>query len=234
MSKILVIEDDQAISEALEDTLKFHGYEVRIAPDGGEGYQAYLQIPPDLIVLDIMLPDHDGFSVCKKIRETDPHVPIIILTARRQESDKLLGFELGADDYMTKPFSIKELVARIQAVLKRTSGMERTTGPSKPVSIGKAVLDFKTCLVTRDGVEYRLSKKEHDILKLFVTHPNEVIDRNRIIDEVWGGEYFPSPRTIDNFILRLRNKIEDDPKSPKHLVTVHGIGYKLVTNLLYK
>jgi DNA-binding response OmpR family regulator len=228
MKRILIIEDDLTIVEALEDTFRFHDFEVVTAVNGKEGYDLFLKQKSDLILLDIMLPGQDGFEVCKKIRKEDQYIPIVILTAKSQESDKLLGFELGADDYVTKPFSVKELVARVNAVLKRYVYRNQNQPDKKEgvVTIGKAVINFKEFTISCKGKEYSLSPKEYDILKLLVKHPGEVIDRDRIIDVVWGDEYFPSPRTIDNFILKLRNKIEEDPRNPVHILTVHGVGYK--------
>jgi len=228
MKKILIIEDDRTIVEALEDTFKFHGFDVLTAANGKEGYRLLVEQNPDLIILDIMLPGLDGFDICKKIRDEGQHIPIIMLTAKSQESDKLLGFELGADDYVTKPFSVKELVARVNAILKRSMGINQSHEDKKGkiVKVGKVEINFKNFTIVREGIEYPLSPKECEILKLLVGHPNEVIDRNRIIDVVWGDEYFPSPRTIDNFILKLRSKIEEDPRNPVHLLTVHGAGYK--------
>lgn len=223
MRKILIIEDDKLIVEGLEDTLQFHDYEVVTAGNGKEGLSLFQKEKPDLIILDIMLPGVDGFEVCKKIKQTNRDIPIIMLTARSQENDKLLGFELGVDDYVTKPFSVKELVARVGAVLNRS---KKTLKKETTVTVGKAEINFKNFTVTREGVEYPLSPKEYEILKLFISHPDEVIDRNRVIDVVWGDEYFPSPRTIDNFILKLRTKIETDPKNPEYILTVHGAGYK--------
>lgn len=223
MYKILIIEDDKMIVEGLKDTLQFHDYEVVTAGSGKEGLALLQKEKPDLIILDIMLPGVDGFEVCKKIKQGNREISIIMLTAKSQESDKLLGFELGVDDYVTKPFSIKELVARVGAVLNRS---KKTIKEEDIITVGNAVINYKNFTITRDGVEYSLSPKEYDILKLLVSHPDEVIDRNRVIDVVWGDEYYPSPRTIDNFILKLRSKIEDDPKNPGYILTVHGAGYK--------
>jgi DNA-binding response OmpR family regulator len=223
MHKILIIEDDKTIVEGLEDTLQFHDYEVITAGSGKEGLASFQIEKPDLIILDIMLPGVDGFEVCKKIKQWNRDIPIIMLTARSQESDKLLGFELGVDDYVTKPFSVKELVARVGAVLNRS---KKSIKKEDIIVVGKAEINFKNFTITRKGMEYPLSPKEYDILKLLISHPDEVIDRNRVIDIVWGNEYYPSPRTIDNFILKLRSKIEDDPKNPGYILTVHGIGYK--------
>jgi DNA-binding response OmpR family regulator len=229
MNKILIIEDDRTIVEALADTFIFHDFEVKSAADGKSGYDVFLGWKPDVIILDLMLPGLDGFDICKKIRKKDRQIPVIMLTARSQESDKLLGFELGADDYVTKPFSVKELVARVKAVLKRSApGNRESRGKNLETAVvGQAAIHFKNFTITRAGIEYPLSPRECEILKLLVKHPGEVVDRNRIIDVVWGDEYFPSPRTIDNFILKLRNKIEEDPRNPVHILTVHGAGYKL-------
>ncbi|HLP62393.1 MAG TPA: response regulator transcription factor [Candidatus Deferrimicrobium sp.] len=224
MYKIMIIEDDKTIVEGLEDTLQFHDYEVVTAGSGKEGMALFQKEKPDLIILDIMLPGVDGFEVCKKIKQTNRDIPIIMLTARSQESDKLLGFELGVDDYVTKPFSVKELVARVGAVLNRST---KSIKKEDIIVVGSAEINFKNFTVTREGVEYPLSPKEYEILKLLISHPDEVIDRNRVIDVVWGDEYYPSPRTIDNFILKLRSKIETDPKNPEYILTAHGSGYKL-------
>jgi DNA-binding response OmpR family regulator len=228
MSRILIIEDDKTIIDGLEDTLQFHDFTVFTAGNGRDGLKLFKKESPDLVILDIMLPGVDGFEVCKKIRQSEKETPIIMLTAKSRESDKLLGFELGADDYVTKPFSVRELVARVKAILKRITPPQK---PEEKVTIGTAEINFKNFTVTRDGEVHLLSPKEHQILKLLVNYPDEVIDRDRIIDEVWGNDYFPSPRTIDNFILKLRTKIETDPRHPVHILTVHGAGYRLVTNL---
>jgi DNA-binding response OmpR family regulator len=223
MKKILIIEDDKTIIEGLEDTFKFHDFQVFTAVTGKEGIELLKTKKPDLIILDIMLPGIDGFEVCKRIKKTDRNLPIIMLTAKSQESDKLLGFELGADDYVTKPFSVKELVARVKAVLKRIHARKRE---DRAITLGAIIINLKSFTIAKEGHELPLSPKEAEILKLFLDNPDEVIDRDRIIDKVWGDEYFPSPRTIDNFILKLRTKIEEDPKEPRHIVTVHGAGYK--------
>ncbi|MGE5344154.1 MAG: response regulator transcription factor [Candidatus Omnitrophota bacterium] len=224
MHKILIIEDDRLIVDGLQDTLLFHDFDVVTAGSGKEGLAVFQKEKPDLIILDIMLPGVDGFEVCKKIKQINRDVPIIMLTARSQENDKLLGFELGVDDYVTKPFSVKELVARVGAVLHRSHPTAKT--PDDTVGVGTAKIHFKNFTVTREGIEYPLSPKESEILKLLIAHPDEVIDRNRVIDIVWGDTYDPSPRTIDNFILKLRTKIETDPKNPEYIQTVHGVGYK--------
>lgn len=228
MNSVLIIEDDVTLLEGLEDAYRFHEFTVFSAGEGNEGLRLHERHRPDLIILDIMLPGRDGFEVCKKIRAGDPETPILILTAMDKESDKLLGFELGADDYLTKPFSVKELLARSQALLKRTKRGNRSVGPEEDeFTVGEAEIHFKRFSLIRGGREFPLSPKECEILKFLVRHPGEVIDRNRLIDEIWGDDYFPSPRTIDNFILKLRGKIEPDARNPRHLLTVHGAGYKL-------
>jgi DNA-binding response OmpR family regulator len=225
MSKILIIEDDSTLQQGLAETLQFHGFETIGARDGRLGFELVGQQHPDLIVLDIMLPGIDGYEICKQIRRHDERMPIIMLTARDRENDKLLGFELGADDYLTKPFSIKELVARVQALLKRT--VLEKDAPTI-VRIGEVEVLFRRFEIRRGGKTLELTPKENAILKLLVVHSPEVVSRDRIMDRVWGDEYDPSPRTIDNFILKLRQKIERDPARPEHLLTVHGAGYKLI------
>jgi DNA-binding response OmpR family regulator len=222
MTKIVVIEDDQTIVNGIEDTLQFHEYKVLKASNGKDGLEIIQKKSPHLVILDIMLPDLDGFDICKKIKAVKD-IPVIMLTAKSQESDKLLGFEVGADDYITKPFSIKELVARVKAVLKRSSVTQKEV---QKVVVGAVNINFKNFTVLNRDKEYPLSPKEHKILQHFVQHPDRVIDRDTIIDTVWGDEYDPSPRTIDNFILKLRMKIEENPKKPEHILTVHGAGYK--------
>ena len=225
MQRILIIEDDRTIIEGLEAAFKFHEFEVFSAESSEVGLPLVRQKKPDLVILDIMLPGLDGFEACKKIKKQDRHLPIIMLTAKSQESDKLLGFELGADDYVTKPFSAKELIARVKAVLKRTAAAPAPSA-EQVMTIGNAIVNFDNFTLGKGTDEFPLSPKEHAILKLFVNHPDTVISRSRIIDEVWGDEYFPSPKTIDNFVVKLRGKIEDNPKKPQHILTVHGAGYK--------
>jgi len=225
MSKILIIEDDGTLQQGLVETLQFHGFETISARDGRSGLKLVEQQHPDLIVLDIMLPGLDGYEICKQVRRSDEKTPILMLTARDGENDKLLGFELGADDYLTKPFSIKEFAARVQALLKRTA-LEKDAPAT--VRIGDVEVLFRRFEIHRGKKTFDLTPKEVAILKLLVVHSPEVVSRDRIMDRVWGDEYDPSPRTIDNFILKLRQKIESDPARPEHLLTVHGAGYKLI------
>lgn len=227
MKKILLVEDDNTIVEALSSALTFHDYSVTSTDNSEAGYEIFRSEKPDLLILDINLPGADGFELCRKIRKEDQNIPIVILTARVQESDKLLGFELGADDYVTKPFSAKELIARIRAVLKRAESVTAKRG-QVPSAFGSAEIFLEQFIIKKDGEEFTLSPKEQQILKLFLENTGKVISRDEIIDKVWGDEYSPSPKTVDNFIVKLRNKIEENPKDPKHIITLHGAGYKLV------
>lgn len=225
MKKILIIEDDRTIVEGLEAAFTFHGFTLLSAGNGEDGFFLLGSEKPDVVILDVMLPGFDGFEICKKIRERDRRIPIIMLTAKGGESDKLRGFETGADDYVTKPFSARELIARVNAVLKR-SGVPAKEKQKQVFTVGKVSVNFDNFTVARDGKELSLSLKEYEILKLLMDNPDTVISRNRIIDDIWGEEYYPNPKTIDNFILKLRNKIEEDPKNPRHILAVHGVGYK--------
>ncbi|HOW44193.1 MAG TPA: response regulator transcription factor [Candidatus Aminicenantes bacterium] len=224
MPLILIVEDDATIREGVADALRFHGYGVLAVGEGKPGLAAALREPVDLAILDLMLPDIDGLEICRRLKDTRPATAVILLTARGLESDKLLGFETGADDYLTKPFSLKELLARVRAVLKRGAPAE----PPAAVAIGSAHVDFTRFIVVRDGAELAMTAKECAILRLFVSAPGRVIGRDAIIEAVWKGEYEPTTRTVDNFILKLRQKIEEDPAAPRHLLTVHGAGYRLV------
>lgn len=225
MPLILLVEDDLAIREGIADALRFHDYDVIAVGEGKAGLAAALREPVDLAVLDLMLPDLDGLTVCRKIKDAKPQVAVILLTVRGRESDKLLGFEMGADDYLTKPFSLKELLARVNAVLRRNA--PDMVAPER-IAIGSAQVDFARFIVLRGGVETVMTVKECAILKLLAEAPGKVVSRGDIIEAVWKGEYEPTTRTVDNFILKLRHKIEDEPDRPRHILTVHGAGYKLV------
>jgi len=225
MRKILIIEDDKTIVEGLEAAFTFHGFTLLSAGNGEDGFFLLGSEKPDVVILDVMLPGFDGFEICKKIRERDRRIPIIMLTAKGGESDKLRGFETGADDYVTKPFSARELIARVNAVLKR-SGVPVKEKQKQVFTVGNVSVNFDNFTVKREGEESSLSLKEYEILKLLMGNSDTVISRNRIIDDIWGEDYDPNPKTIDNFILKLRNKIEEDPRDPRHIITVHGVGYK--------
>ena len=225
METILVIEDDPAISLGLTKNLKYEGYDVLSAQLGEKGLELAIDRQPDLIVLDIMLPNMSGFEICKTLKRNEVDIPIIILSAKDSEIDKIMGLDLGADDYITKPFSIRELIARINAVLRRKKRYEKDL---EAFIFGEVEIDFAARTVQRNGRELELSPREFDLLGFFVRHPNEVMDRRQILNKVWGYDYYGTARTIDNFVTKLRSKMEPDPTKPVHFVTARGIGYKFV------
>jgi len=227
MARILVIEDEIEMALGLKDNFEFDGHEVIISHNGEDGLQKALTESPQLIILDVMLPKKSGFDVCKELRLRGVKTPVIMLTARGQEIDKVLGLELGADDYMTKPFSVRELLARVKAVLRRTIVEEDSN--LNVVQTGKISVDFEH-LTARDGSNQpiEMTSKELDILKYFVQHPGQTISRDELLDKVWGYNIYPTSRTVDNYILKLRKKIEKDPAHPHHILTAHGVGYKYI------
>ena len=225
---VLIIEDEPDMVRGLRDTLTFEGFRVSSAGAGAEGVALFRKQRPQLVFLDLMLPDMNGYRVCEEIRRLDPKVPLIMLTARGQESDKIRGLEAGADDYVTKPFSIGELLARIGAILRRASG----DGGAKPLPVrlrmGGATVDLQKQKVTRGRESQGLSFYESEILKLLYEHKEEPVSRDEILERIWGADAASTTRTVDNFIVKLRRKLEKDHKTPKHILTVYGIGYKLV------
>jgi DNA-binding response OmpR family regulator len=225
MAKILIVEDEPNMVAGLRDNFEFEGYEVITAPDGLSGLNRALHESPDLIVLDVMMPRMSGLDVCKQLKAKRSTVPIIMLTARGQEVDKVVGLELGADDYVTKPFSIRELLARVNAVLRRAknNGQE-----AEQYSFGDVEVNVRMCQVTRAGKPLEFSTKEFDLLKYFLVHRGETLSRDRLLEDVWGYEHFPTTRTVDTHILRLRQKVEPKPDDPRFILTVHGTGYKFV------
>lgn len=225
MNKILIIEDDPAVSKGLEISLKKEKYETLIESDGEKGYQTALKLKPGLILLDIMLPNKNGFDICKDLRLSGHNFPIIMLSAKAEEADKVIGFELGADDYVTKPFSVKELLARIKAILRRRSDI--ITEFDK-YTFGDVSLDFEKLEAKKGNKKIDLSLKEYEILKYFISKEGKVVTRNDLLDEVWGYENFPTTRTVDNYILMIRKRIETNPARPEHLLTYHSAGYKFV------
>ncbi|MBN1779616.1 response regulator transcription factor [bacterium] len=225
MKQILVIEDDPAIQKGLRISLEEEHYRVLTVSDGTEGLQTAMNQSFDLILLDLMLPGKNGQEICREIRENGNHTPVIMLTSRKEESDKVLGLELGADDYITKPFSVRELMARIKALLRRTSPKDPV---GESVSFGSVTLNFKKQEAVKSGHPIKLTVREFKILKFFIAHEQEVISRDQLLDEVWGYDTFPTTRTIDTFVLNLRKKIEEDPSHPAHLITIHGAGYKFL------
>ncbi|MBN1895460.1 response regulator transcription factor [bacterium] len=224
MTKILIVEDEKEMARGLKDNLEFEGYEVLIAPDGEAGSKLAREASPDLILLDLMLPRKSGFDVCRELRGLGLEIPVIILTARGEEIDKVLGLELGADDYITKPFSVRELLARVKAVLRRIP--EKPPGARRTVKVGRLTFDPDHLTAYEKDREVELTHREYELLKYFVTHKGLVVSRDQLLDEVWGYDHFPTSRTVDNYIVKLRKKIEEDPVNPKHIVTVYGIGYK--------
>jgi DNA-binding response OmpR family regulator len=226
MAKILIIEDEPDMARGLKDNLAFEGYEVHIETDGLAGLNYALANPVDLILLDLMLPKMPGYEVCKTLRARGNNTPIIMLTAKGQEIDKVLGLELGADDYVTKPFSLRELLARIHALLRRHGA---TAGqPSDTYAFGEVILDFTHYHATKAGEAIELTPKELEILRYLITHRGKTVRRDELLDKVWGIEEYPTTRTVDNHILKLRKKIEKDPANPDFIITVHGIGYKFL------
>lgn len=228
MEKILIVEDEQNMLSGLKDNLEFEGYEVDVASDGLTGQNKILANKYDLILLDVMLPNISGFDICKKIRGEGIKTSIIFLTAKSEEIDKVLGLEYGADDYITKPFSLRELLARIKAVLRRTTVPVENIFEDQQIVIGNLSVDFESYNAFIKNEAVKLSIKEYEILQYLWNHKNATVTRDKLLDDIWGYDYQPSSRTIDNFILKLRHKIEDDPNNPKHILTVHGIGYKLI------
>jgi DNA-binding response OmpR family regulator len=224
MKKILVIEDDLALLETLRSFLETENFNIVSASDGEEGFQLACQKNVDLIILDLVLPSLSGMEICKKLRAKDVMTPIIVLTGeKKEEIDKVLGLELGADDYVTKPFGTKELLARIRAVLRRGKA---ETAEMEEYSFGDVYINFKKQIASKAKNELYLTAKEFALLKLLVIHEGEVVSRETILNEVWGYERFPTTRTIDTFIHHLRQKIEDNPSKPTHLITVPWSGYR--------
>lgn len=225
MRKVLIIEDDQAIAVALRDGFSYEGYGVEVARDGAAGLKLAEARNHDLIILDVMLPKLCGLDVCKRLREGGRQTPIIMLSARGQEIDKVVGLKTGADDYVTKPFSFLELMARVEAVLRRTVRPDETF---ERAQFGDVTLNFKTLDARKGGSQLDLSPREFRILKYFLEHKGEVITRNQLLDAVWGYDGFPLTRTVDMHIAKLRHKIEDNPGVPRYIVTLHRAGYKFV------
>jgi DNA-binding response OmpR family regulator len=223
MALILVVEDEPDMAMGLQDNLQFEGYEVIQANDGEEGLRRCLEDHPDLLLLDVMLPKIDGFEVCKRVREAGKSIPILMLTARGQEIDVVRGLELGADDYITKPFAVRELLARIKAALRRR---EVGLGGQRIIQIGAARVDLSKGSVSQNDTVFSLGHYESEILRMLVERSEHPVPRGELLDAIWGGDAFPTDRSVDNHIVSLRRKIEADPKHPQHILTVHGIGYK--------
>jgi DNA-binding response OmpR family regulator len=225
MTRILIVEDEPNMVAGLRDNFEYEGYEVLTASDGAEGLGRALNDAPDLVVLDVMMPKMSGLDVCKQLKAKRPSIPVIMLTARGQEVDKVVGLELGADDYVTKPFSIRELLARIKAVLRRAHVVPKE---QERYAFGDVEVNLRTCQVARAGKPVEFSAKEFDLLKYFLCHAGEALSRERLLEEVWGYNRFPTTRTVDAHIVHLRQKLEPKPEEPRFILTLHGVGYKFV------
>jgi DNA-binding response OmpR family regulator len=225
MSRILVVEDDLAILRGLKDNFASEGYDVLVAEDGAEGYRLAREENPDLIVLDLMLPALSGYEICRKLRDEGDSVLILMLTARGEEADRILGLDLGADDYVTKPFSIRELKARVRALLRRS---DAASAPPDSLKFGDVVVDFPQYMARKSGEPVEMTPKEFGVLRYLASRPGKVVSRYELLEEVWGYGKFPTTRTVDNHIAALRAKLEDDPSQPRYLQTVHRVGYKFV------
>ena len=223
MRKVLIVEDDQAMAVALRDGFTYEGYSVHLERDGASGLKTATEKSHDLLILDVMLPRLSGLDVCRQLRGAGNDTPIIMLTARGQEIDKVLGLKTGADDYVTKPFSFLELMARVEAVLRRSSKAAETV---ESAQFGDVEVNFKSFEATKGGRAIELSPREFKMLKYFVEHRGEVVTRDQLLDHVWGYEGLPLTRTVDMHIAKLRQKIEDTPSDPRHVITVHRVGYK--------
>lgn len=225
MSRILIVEDEADMARGLQFNLEARGFDVIVARDGEAGYQAAIAGRPDLVLLDVMLPKRDGYDVCRALRKVEPSLPILMLTAKGQEDDVVLGLKLGADDYVKKPFSVAELVARIETLLRRTAvARERAAR----LDFGDVSVDFARQQATRGGLPLDLTAKEFELLRYFAAHQGSVVSREALLNAVWGYDTAPNTRTVDVHLVKLRQKVEEHPHEPRHLLTVHGIGYKFV------
>jgi DNA-binding response OmpR family regulator len=223
MGRILVVEDEPAILRGLADNLRREQHEVFTAEDGEEGYRLVNEKRPDLVILDLMLPKLSGYEVCRKMRADGMTMPILILTARSDETDRVLGLDLGADDYIVKPFSVRELLARVRAHLRR---VQPVRGAPDQIRVGEVTVDFRSYEARRAGQPLEMTRREFQALRLLVSRPGEVVTREEMLEQVWGLHVYPTTRTVDNHIAALRAKLEPDPARPRHLLTVRGVGYK--------
>jgi len=225
VSRILVVEDDPAILRGLSETLMRESYEVLTAADGETGYRLVREKSPDLVILDLMLPKLSGYEICRKMRSDGMHTPILMLTARGDEGDRVLGLDLGADDYVSKPFSLRELMARVRALLRRAR-------PAQPLlnelRVNDAVIDFRSYEAHKGREPFEMTRREFQVLRVLASRPGEVISRSELLDQVWGLDVYPTTRTVDNHIASLRAKLESNPAEPAHILTVRGVGYKWV------
>jgi len=228
-TKVLIVEDDPHILLGLEEVLKSDGFDIAVCSRGDQAIDAVKKHHPALILLDVMLPGLSGYDICKQLRARKVAIPILMLTAKGQEIDKVVGLDLGADDYVTKPFGVRELLSRIHALLRRTSAtLSAEANSTTPFRIGSATIDPRTFQLKREKIVEELTPKELNLLQLFAIHPGEVLSRDRLLNEVWGYNYYGTTRTLDQVIVQLRKKLGDNGDAPKHLLTVHGVGYKLI------
>jgi DNA-binding response OmpR family regulator len=225
MTRVLIVEDDRAILRGLKDNLVAESYEVLTAADGEAGLRLVHEQKPDLVILDLMLPRMSGYEVCRRLRDEGNTTPILMLTARGEEADRVLGLDLGADDYVTKPFSIRELLARVRAIVRRAH-------PPRPLpddlSFDDVVVDFRRYEARKGGQRIEMTRKEFGVLQFLAARSGEVVRRDELLEEVWEYKNYPTTRTVDNHVLSLRAKLEEKPTEPRHLITVHGVGYKFV------
>lgn len=224
MKTVLIIEDDPAILAGLEASLRAEHYDVHAESDGARGFDRAKKMNPDVIILDLMLPSKNGEEICRDLRAANINTPILMLTSKSSEMDKVLGLELGADDYMTKPFSVRELQARVKALLRRAPEIREP----EEFSVGELWVNLRTREVRLEAAPVDLTAREFEVLRFFILHPNEVVTRDMLLDQVWGYDQYPTTRTVDNYILALRKKIEPQPNEPKFIVTVHTAGYRFV------
>jgi len=229
-TRILLVEDEQSLAETIKLNLEMEGYKVQLAGDGKKALKTFKQERFDLIILDVMLPEMDGFTVCEAIRLENEHIPVLFLTAKHSSADRVTGLKMGADDYLTKPFNLEELLLRVQILLKRASRNSDTTAPSlSTYSLDDFLINFSEMSVGKpDGEKINLTKKESTLLKLLIDRKNEVVSREHILETVWGYDIYPSTRTIDNFIVTFRKYFEKDASNPIHFQSVRGVGYKFV------
>ena len=225
MSRILVVEDDPAILRGLHETLKRESYEVLTAADGETGYRLVREKSPDLVILDLMLPKLSGYEICRKMRLDGVHTPILMLTARGDEGDRVLGLDLGADDYVSKPFSLRELMARVRALLRRARAEPALLNELR---VNDATIDFRSYEAQKGGEPFEMTRREFQVLRVLASRPGEVISRSELLDQVWGLDAYPTTRTVDNHVASLRAKLESNPAEPAHILTVRGVGYKWV------
>jgi DNA-binding response OmpR family regulator len=228
MTKILIVEDEPAMLQGLKDNLELEDYNVDTANNGKDGLEKIRNNSFDLVLLDVMMPGMSGFEVCKTVRKENNKTPIILLTAKGEEIDKVLGLELGADDYITKPFSLRELLARIKTILRRTGETSEKAKETSNIVIGKLTVNLSNYEAFSENEEVKMSHKEFELIKYLWNHKNQAISRSELMDTVWGIESDVTTRTVDNFIVKLRQKIENNPNEPKIIITVHGTGYKLI------